>query len=263
MDVSFSKYHGAGNDFILLDDRSSFFPSENGELILRLCHRQLGIGADGLILLQRGTGAPYRMRIFNNDGKEAAMCGNGLRCLAAFIRNLGDASEIIEVESMGGTHRCALLGDGVSVSMGKPHIQDWGLTLSLVREKISVHLIHTGVPHAVIFVADLKAVDVQELGQKIRSHPYLHPEGANVNFCSLSENNELHVRTYERGVERETLACGTGVAAAAIAAQVLYQLQNPVTVIPATGQRMEVEIGTEILLKGPVVHVFSGKIDLS
>jgi len=129
MDVSFSKYHGAGNDFILLDDRNSFFPCENKEFIQRLCHRQLGIGADGLILLQRGTKAPYRMRIFNQDGKEAAMCGNGLRCLAAFIRNLEEAGERFEIESREGVHPCHLRGDRVSVSLGRPFVKEWGLTL--------------------------------------------------------------------------------------------------------------------------------------
>ncbi len=261
MVVSFSKYHGAGNDFILLDDRSSSFPCENKELIQRLCHRQRGVGADGLILLQAGALTPYRMRIFNNDGKEAAMCGNGLRCLAAFLRSLGEGSEAFEIESAEAVHRCKIRGDEISVSLGKPVVKEWGLTLSLNREKINAHLIHTGVPHVVTFVSDLKAVDVQQKGSEIRNHPSLQPEGANVNFCVV-ENQVLHLRTYERGVEQETLACGTGVAAAAIAAQILYQLQNPVQVIPASGQRMQVEVGSEILLTGPVAHVFTGKIDL-
>ncbi len=263
MNVSFSKYHGAGNDFILVDDRSSFFPLEKKEFLARLCHRQLGIGADGLILLQSGTSAHYRMRIFNSDGIEAAMCGNGLRCLAAFIKSLGLCGESLEIESMQGVHACRFTENRVSISLGKPEVREWGLTLSLNREKIGAHLIHTGVPHAIIFVSDLQAVDVQTQGREIRRHPLLQPEGANVNFCKVMENKELHVRTYERGVEQETLSCGTGVAAAAMAAQILYQLPNPVRVIPASGEEMHVEVGSEIFLTGPVVHVFSGKIELS
>ena len=149
------------------------------------------------------------------------------------------------------------------VSLGKPLVKEWGLTLSLDREKIVAHWLHTGVPHVVIFVSDLKAVDVEKVGRAVRNHPYLQPEGANVNFCAVGDNQEVHVRTYERGVEQETLACGTGAAAAAMAAHILYQLESPVQVIPASGQRMEVEVGSEILLTGPVVHVFTGKIDLS
>lgn len=254
MTLCFSKYQGTGNDFILVDDRRLQFPVEKREWIVDLCHRRLGIGADGILLLQTSDAADFRMRIFNSDGTEAAMCGNGVRCLTHFLRhNLEIKGDRFTIETKAGIIPCHFEGEKIAVHMGKPKIIHWDLSV----HGSLLHLIDTGVPHAVIFKDEFPASILDE-ARKIRFHPYFHPEGVNVNFAQLTQDGNVRFCTYERGVEAETFSCGTGAAATALVAAHLYKLANPVTLITAAKQILEVDVGTEVVLKGTATHVFDG-----
>ncbi len=260
MQLNFYKYEGAGNDFVMIDNRTMFFDGSDSKLIEHLCDRRFGIGADGLILLQEADGYDFRMVYFNSDGFEASMCGNGARCVVAFARQLGIIGQSANFMAADGPHRAVCTADG-----------EVDLLLSDV-EKIDVfedgYLTNTGVPHFVTFVENLELVDVNTEGRKLRFDPRFQPNGANVNFVS-QENNQLIVYTYERGVECETLACGTGVTASALCAAFRSGIKSGQFFITAKGGRLSVRFKssnnrfTDVWLKGPARKVFDGKIDLN
>lgn len=268
MSVRFSKYHGAGNDFILIDDRTLFFPVKNSALIQRLSHRKFGIGADGLILLQHSKCADFRMRYFNSDGNEVEMCGNGIRCLARFIEALGIAENIYHIETGSGVLRCRLQGELVSVGLGKVSLDHCALPLTIDGRTFSFYLLNTGVPHAVAFVPEVEGLDLQYLGKSVRFHPLFRTQGINVNFAAAAEDHQLFLRTYERGVEGETLSCGTGAAAAALAASEAYGWNKPIKVFTASQEMIEVSISrcsngeNDVDITGPATWVFDGQIIL-
>ena len=215
----FSKYEGAGNDFILIDDRALLF---DPSIVPKLCHRNFGIGADGVILLQNDTQADFRMRIFNRDGSEAESCGNGLRCLMRFIGDLGAAQKVVKISTMNRLVEAFFEGDKIGIKMGEPSKLCLNLPLNVDGKTWTVHTVDTGVPHLVQFVDDVEQVDVSSIGSKLRHHRAFGPKGTNVNFVSARPDGSLSVRTFERGVEGETLACGTGaVAVGVIAAHIL------------------------------------------
>lgn len=260
----FSKYSGCGNDFILIDNRlQRFFPDR--ACILRLCSRQGGIGADGLILLEPSRKADYRMRIFNADGGEAEMCGNGIRCLIAFIRELGGVSKHYRIETMHSLLQTAIQGEKISVEMPKPQDIRWSMQL----DAHSLHFLNTGVPHAVLFVDDLNDDKWMALAPSIRRHGAFGTAGTNVNFASLTPSGNVLVRTYERGVEGETLACGTGATATALAAAKCYRLPSPVRVLPRSNEPLEIsfswegsredESPTQVEMAGPAKFNFRGE----
>ena len=261
MKIAFSKYHGAGNDFILINDLTISFPAFNRELISRLCHRQKGIGADGLILLQPSVHCDFRMRIFNADGKEAEMCGNGLRCLVHFLISLGINQNSFEIETADGPVRCHGEGERISTLLRPPRPLFWEEPYSMQGKEKKLYGVDTGVPHAVLFEEDVSGVDVEKWGREIRHHEKFAPRGVNVNFVQRSEKGELLVRTYERGVEGETLACGTGIAASAFVASKLYGLKSPIQVVAASKEILEVTLlDKEIEVKGPAVLVYNGEL---
>lgn len=267
--LAFSKYSGCGNDFILFDNRAGIFPAEDKTLIRNLCRRRLGIGADGVILLENSIEADFRMRIFNADASEAEMCGNGLRCFGKFLFELGLGEENFRVEVMRQIYSLQLRGDVVSVSMPPPGRTEWQVEFSLDGNLITADFLDTGVPHVVIFTDGLENVDLSDLGPKIRRHPRFSPKGANVNFASLDTEGFVSVRTYERGVEEETLACGTGAAAVAIAAAKKYALENPITVRPRSGEELKFYLAKEngeisrITMNGPANFIFHGEISIA
>jgi len=251
--LDFSKYSGCGNDFILIDNRDAAF-LYNPTLIQTLCHRQRGIGADGVILLEPSQIAQYNMRIFNADATEAEMCGNGIRCLGRFLQDLEIPGNTFSIEVMQKVYPLSIDPDAISVNLGPPS----SIQSSIQLENHLFDLIDTGVPHAVTFVEDLEAIDLHTLGPKIRHHPTLAPKGANVNFCSLN-NGDLHIRTYERGVEGETLACGTGAAACALSARQHFALPNPLIVHTQSGEPLSFLIEERhLIMKGPAHFVFCG-----
>ena len=222
--LSFFKYQGAGNDFILIDSRHFSYSFDLSLFAQRVCARRSGIGADGLIFFSPSPVADYKMRIFNADGSEALMCGNGIRCLFDFIKKKEKA---LTIETLYGILNCRYDDDEIVIGLGNPKILHWPIAV----EKKVLFVVDTGVPHAILFVDDLDQVDVSKEGAKIRFHPLFSPNGVNVNFVSINTKNQVVLRTYERGVEAETLACGTGAAAAAFVAMEYKALNPPISVL--------------------------------
>jgi diaminopimelate epimerase len=264
--ILFSKYQGSGNDFIVIDDRSASFPLHNQQLIRFLCARNWGIGADGLILLQTSSIADYRMRIFNPDGLEADLCGNGLRCLILYLKDLGFKEEEFRIETQKATLSCGMLGTIIRTQLPIPRVLHWGIALG---EEVSyeVFVVDIGVPHAVIFVEDLEEYPVEILGKWIRLHPRFAPDGVNVNFVKVASDGSLRIRTYERGIEGETLSCGTGAAAAALVSFQKKVQSSPLRVMTKSGECLEFSIeesleGKRIEMQGKAAFVFEGRIDM-
>lgn len=257
MKLSFEKMHGAGNDFILVDDRAISFPLENRALIARFASRPDGIGSEGVIFVRPSVRADFAMRFFNPDGSEAELCGNGARCVAAFAFETGVvSSRTMHFETRAGDVRAEVLGDG-RVKIALPDPRD-----------LRPNFVNSGVPHAIVPVDDLVHAPVEAEGRRIRYSSAFAPAGTNVDFVKWTGPKSLAIRTYERGVEAETFACGTGSVASALVGVAQYQLQFPVTVTTARGYELVVDGRWErqrfssITLTGPVQRVFSGVIEL-
>lgn len=259
MQLSFWKMQGAGNDFILLDDRSLVFPTRDFSFIARLCDRRRGIGSDGLLLIQPSTQADFRMRFFNPDGGEADLCGNGARCIARLAHEIGAAPADMRLETAAGLVRAEIIAPLVRLHLPPP--KDWRLNLAVSWNgaELPLHFVNTGVPHAVVPVADLDAVDVPACGAFIRHHELFAPKGTNADFIQITGPDSLSIRTYERGVEAETLACGTGILAAALIAEKLGRVRAPVRVKAAGGDILEVAT-SPLTLTGPAEHSFRGTV---
>ena len=266
--LHFYKMQGAGNDFIIINNEDLQI-SLSPEKIQALCDRHRGIGADGLLALEPAKkGADFRFRYYNADGYEAEMCGNGARCFALFASHLDtETSESLSFETSVGTLKAQLIGGTVSISMSNPI--DQSLNLNLKNIDYETHFINTGVPHCVSFVENLAEFNVLKTGEKIRQHPYFESDGTNANFIEVLNDNELLIRTYERGVEEETLACGTGVVAAAIISAKLYQWSSPIAVKVSGGEVLQVNFKQnsdgnfyEVTLTGPAEFVFEGDIEI-
>jgi diaminopimelate epimerase len=257
MELTFYKYHGAGNDFIIVDNRDLKFPADNISYVEWLCDRRFGIGADGLMLLQDYEGYDFEMRYYNSDGREASMCGNGGRCIVAFANHLGIIQEKTSFIAVDGPHEAILEPDG-----------DVNLKMSDVNEvvnEVNEYFLDTGSPHFVKFMDTLDDVDIFTEGRKIRYSDRFKEKGTNVNFVQ-QEGNQLTVYTYERGVEAETLACGTGITASALSAALRNGLNKGIYPVKAKGGNLSVsfektETGfTNIWLKGPAAFVFKGEL---
>ena len=212
--LSFIKMAGAGNDFLVMDAQKGVnYP----KLAPTMCDRTAGVGADGLLILDKSTSADYRMRIINADGSEAEMCGNGARCLAAYIvRAKKPRKKLFRIETLAGEILGQAQGEVATVRLSDPKNYTAEIPLNVNGRNIHVHYIDTGVPHTVVYVEDLAAIDVAGIGPSIRYHEQFKPRGTNANFVEQINNGLVAVRTYERGVEDETRACGTGSVAAAL-----------------------------------------------
>lgn len=247
----FSKYEGTGNDFILIDDRNKSFPI-HPKKISGLCHRQYGIGTDGLILLQPSTEGDFSMRIFNQDGSEAEMCGNGLRCLIQFLIDLGEKKRKFFVETEKKIYSCEIKNGSIYVDMGVP---------SIIEEKGSEILLEVGVPHFVTFVEELSRFDME-------AKKRFSIIGVNINYARIKPLNTIHMRTFERGVEDETFSCGSGATAVCMAAWKQFGMTGPVKVVFGSGEELHFEVLTEnqklkgIMMTGNVRHVFDGRVRL-
>jgi diaminopimelate epimerase len=266
MEIPFWKMHGASNDFILVDDRSLTFPADDHDWIAAVARRRTGVGAEGIILIQPSQHADFRMRFFNPDGGEVEMCGNGARCVARLAAEIGAAPARMSIETAAGLLRAEARGDQALLSLTDP--RDWRMnrTLAINGEEIRYHFVNSGVPHVVVEVRNLEAVNVPDRGARIRRHPAFAPAGTNANFIEATGPNALRVRTYERGVEAETLACGTGIVASALVAARLGRVSPPVRVTPASGDLLEVgferkgDTVSGVTLLGPARHVFQGRL---
>lgn len=266
--VTFWKMNGAGNDFVVLDNRDNGL-NLSKEQIAGLCHRQRGVGADGLLAVESAqSGASFRMRYYNADGGEAEMCGNGARCFARFVNFLGgDQLQSTTFETIAGIIQGEFVGDEVRIQLSEPFALKLNQSLDLDGVEHVVHSINTGVPHAVVFVDDLAAVDVKRLGAATRYHTHFAPAGTNANFAKVVGDSHIAIRTYERGVEDETLACGTGMVACAIIHHELTGATSPIKVDVAGGDTLEIgftrdESGAykNVTLLGPAEFTFSGTL---
>lgn len=255
----FTKAVGSGNDFIIIDSRLKKI-SNPAKMAQDLCRRHLSVGADGILLLENSHQAEFQMRIFNPDGSEAEMCGNGLRCFLLYLvhKELAEAEHFITVETKAGLRRGKVKGNFVNASLGEPGNPTLSFPLDVDEKQFIANFVNTGVPHAVIEVEDLANFPVKELGHKIRFHPKFAPAGTNVDFVEI-KNNLILIRTYERGVEDETLSCGTGTAAAGFLLRQLGKINLPATVQAASGEILTVsEQNKEIFLAGEVRIVYEG-----
>jgi diaminopimelate epimerase len=268
--LDFVKMTGAGNDFILADNRSGNL-SLSSEQVLRLCDRRFGVGADGLILLAPCTSgrAPWAWNFWNSDGSEAEMCGNGARCFARYVQRLtGWDQPVLTFETAAGVITAEFACKRVTVNLTPPHSLRLQEPIATAAGLLELSSINTGVPHAVVFVSDADQVKVLESGRELRFHQHFGPRGTNVNFVQVKDRNRIRVRTYERGVEGETLACGTGVTASALISARVHGLTSPVCVEVQSGEELRVSFSerhghfSEVRLNGPANFIFEGRIDV-
>ena len=266
--LPFTKMNGAGNDFIMIDNRAGEVRLRP-EQIARVCDRHRGVGADGILLLEPGAnGADFRMRYYNRDGGEAEMCGNGARCFARFAKKIAGAGDKISFETPAGVIRARVDGELVTLNMGDPTDLRTNVRLEIDGEETVVHYINSGVPHVVVPVARVDMVQVTTQGAAIRRHKMFAPKGANVNFLEKRGPKRIAIRTFERGVEDETLACGTGVVASALIFSLLENVSGPINVLVRGGSELEVGLDkidnqfSEVTLTGPAEFVFEGTIEI-
>lgn len=258
MELTFYKYQGTGNDFVMIDNRDLSFPKENTELVARLCDRRFGIGGDGLILLENDETSDFRMVYYNSDGNTSSMCGNGGRCIVAFAKSLGIIQNATRFLATDGLHDATIGADGI-VSL---HMKD----VDHIKTGDGYIFLDTGSPHHVEFVEDVRQVNVAELGAKIRYSDLYGNAGSNVNFVKPEADGRFSVRTYERGVEGETLSCGTGVTAVAIAVHYLGKTKSETVKLNVEGGTLEVSFEvrdgkySKVYLTGPAAFVFKGTI---
>lgn len=267
MKLNFWKMHGARNDFVLFDDRNGSFPVSDRAFVTHVASRRSGIGAEGVILIQKSESADFRMRFFNPDGGEVDMCGNGARCVARLAFELDAAPSGMTIETRAGRIEAQVMSDSVRLCMTDPESWELNGSLDLAGRHLTYGFVNTGVPHVVIRTGDLPGVDVQGVGAAVRRHRQFGPDGTNVNFMCISADGGLSVRTYERGVEAETLACGTGVTACGLIAAKNGWVELPVAVHVASGDTLIVngiltpEGALGVTLTGPAEYVFEGTID--
>ena len=269
MKIQFTKMNGAGNDFVMLDNRSGSLKLSRGQ-IAKVCDRHRGAGADGLLLVEPSDtkGVDFRMRYYNSDGGEAEMCGNGARCFARFVEKLGACRNRVSFQTLAGVIRAELDGPTVRINLSEPAGLRLKEKVKLSGGEMEISSLNTGVPHAVLMVDDADQAMVGPIGNEVRFHKHLAPKGTNVNFVQRLGGNSIRVRTYERGVEGETLACGTGVVASALISHALFQVASPISVKVQGGDMLEVsfrregESFKEVFLKGPADFTFEGSMEV-
>lgn len=267
--VRFAKMSGAGNDFILIDNRRREMPEPGADWIQKICRRRFSVGADGLLVLSTAEQADFAMRYFNADGSEASMCGNGGRCIARFAALLGMGQEgrPFDFTTPSGRYLAWVKGSQVRLQLVPPAEFVRDISLSLERGERQADFTVLGVPHAVLFVPDVEREDVISLGREIRFHRHFTPEGTNVNFCQVVNEHRLVVRTYERGVEGETLACGTGSAAATLLAARRGWVKSPVEVLTRSGSELLMSFEpagngfSEVIQQGEARLIYWGELD--
>lgn len=268
MKLQFTKMHGAGNDFIMIDDRQGLVPWEDHFLMAALASRRLGVGSEGIILIQHSDKADLRMRFLNPDGTEVGMCGNGARCAAAFANAIGATKAALTMETISGPIDAQVNGNSVCIWMPEPSDKRYGIVLDVDGQKINGDFVNTGVPHFVVQVPNVAEVNVASLGRKLRLHSAFAPDGANIDFVTLRQPNRMTMRTYERGVEAESGACGTGAVACCVVAVETSPFTLPATIKTSSGYELTVDGDwrrkkcTGMTLTGPVKFVYSGEIDL-
>jgi len=260
--------NGAGNDFVLLDNLAGELQLTR-EQISRICDRHRGVGADGILVLEKAAnGADFRMRYYNRDGGEAEMCGNGARCFARFANKVAGTKGPITFETPAGIIGAQVEGERVTLEMSNPTDLRLNVALQLEGEDAVVNFINSGVPHVVVPVSRVDMVSVRERGAAIRYHEMFAPKGANANFMEKRGGQSIAIRTYERGVEDETLACGTGVVASALIFAAREKVRGPISVLVKGGSELTVDFENDgdrfrnVRLNGPAEFVFEGAIEI-
>jgi diaminopimelate epimerase len=269
MVLEFTKMNGAGNDFVLIDNRAQTIKLSRDQIV-RLCDRHRGIGADGAIILVPSTSgqADWAWEFYNNDGSAGEMCGNGARCFARFVQRRTRGTRDFTFETEAGIITANFHGDRVTVNLTSPQGLRLNEQVPLSVGPQTIHSLNTGVPHAVLFVSDADKAMVQQLGPEIRRHAHFAPKGTNVNFVQFLSPGRIRVRTFERGVEGETLACGTGVTASALISSRVHKFNSPVKVQVQSGDQLEVSFKegnngfADVRLTGPADFVFEGKMEI-
>ena len=263
--IFFYKMVASGNDFVVVDNRRGVVKDALA-FTRKICRLHQGAGADGVLLFENSKKANFKMRILNLDGSEAAACGNGFRCIALYAHEILKYSSRMNFESRSGLIE-AEVGpkDNVRVQLMKPRVFEMDGTLDLRKHKFHYSFLDTGVPHVVIFVEDLTKAEVFETGKAIRNHAHFQPFGTNVNFVEVKSKKEIAVRTYERGVENETLACGTGSTASAVMSVLKGRAESPVTVLTQSGEKLRIDMQrkngeiTKVFLEGKAQFVYKGE----
>ena len=272
--VKFTKMSGAGNDFVVIDNRDQVLESDASDFARVVSERRRGVGADGVILLEESTTADFLMNYYNADGSYGGFCGNGGRCIARYAHMNKIAPAQLTFESLGHIYSAEVLEGRVRLKMKDSRNERLNVTLERNGESLRMHSVDTGAPHVVLFLDEnaqigmneLSTLDLVRIGRSIRNHSYFGDAGTNVNLVKLNENHSLSIRTYERGVEDETLACGTGSVASGLLASRVKGLKSPVKVIPKSGEPLVVEFENQgdhfrdVYLEGNAEIVFEGEL---
>lgn len=267
--ISFTKMSGTGNDFVIIDNRRFLVPHEKqAELARRLCRRMFSIGADGVIFIEESDHADFSWQFYNADGSKAEMCGNGSRCAARFAYRQGIAGRKMGFATLAGIIEAEIGEEESEVRVLMPVPRDFrlGLSLELGGKVRTLDFVDSGVPHAVLVVED-DQVPVAEWGREVRYHPLFGSKGSNANFIRLLPDGRLKVRTYERGVEAETMACGTGAVASALIGALRLGLSSPVRVVTSGGEELKIlftisegPVAEQVFLQGPARLVYTGEV---
>jgi len=268
--IDFYKMSGSGNDFILIDNRATIIEAEvAAELARNLCRRKISVGADGLILIENDDEVDFSWNFFNADGSRAEMCGNGGRCVARLANMLGICGSSLSFRTLAGIIRAEVSGSRVKLQMTEPRDLQLDMELELNGQRLNTHFVNTGVPHTV-FILDspevLEQQEVVEQGRKVRFHSQFAPAGTNVNFVAVLNEQALALRTYERGVEDETLACGTGATAVALVGAAKGMVRPPVAVRTKSGETLIIhfdpknELPQEVYMEGETTVIYQGRL---
>ena len=264
--IPFMKLSGAGNDFVIIDNREGVVQYENTDFVEKVCQRRMSAGADGVLLVENTDKADFRMRYFNADGGEAETCGNGARCISRFAYLNGIVSERMSFETQAGIYESEIVGTDVKVRMSDPTDLRLNFPLQLEDGVHNISFANSGVPHVLFFAEDLEGTDVFGLGRQTRYHDDFKPAGTNANFVRVKDSQAIDIRTYERGVEDETLACGTGSIAAAVVSAALGKVQSPVAVKTASGSVLTIHFDLvngqpeNVYLEGDARIIYSGEL---
>ncbi len=265
--IPFYKMSGAGNDFIIIDNRNQIVgDTDLSGFIVSICRRKMSAGADGLILIEDSDKFDFRWQFFNSDGSKAEMCGNGARCAARFAHVTGIAGTTLSFETEAGVVSARIHGDRVKVKMPDPSDLKLAYPLQLSNRLLEIGSINTGVPHVVVMVEQVADIDVVTLGREIRLHQTFEPAGSNANFVQRIEDKAIEIRTYERGVEDETLACGTGAIASAIISASRFQMNSPVDVKTRSGEYLTIHFNAkdgrfeDIYMEGDARIIYTGEL---
>ena len=265
--IPFMKLSGAGNDFVIIDNLECIVPYESTDFVAKVCERRMSVGADGMLLVESSERADFKMRYFNADGGEAETCGNGARCISKFAHINGITSERMRFETKAGIYESEILKSGVKVRMSDPTDIRLNFPLRLDDGVYTVCSANSGVPHVVFFIEDLEATDIIDLGGQTRYHDDFQPAGTNANFVRIRNEREIDIRTYERGVEDETLACGTGSIASAVLSALLGKTTSPVAVRTASGSVLTIHFDLDggepknVHLEGDARVIYAGELE--